>query len=848
MQLSKALQEKADTLFLKTLQTLPTGQKAFLDPIAGCLPEEQNLLKYLYAISPVSDWLNTDFRGFLSYARHGLYLYKTLERCRNLPENIFLDYVVSPRVNNEDLEVCREAFWQALCERIQGLPAVESVLEINYWCAENATYQTTDDRTASPLTVYKTGWGRCGEESVFTVSALRSAGFPARQVYAPRWSHCDDNHAWVEVWIENQWFFMGACEPEPTLNRGWFTYASSRAMYTHTHLFSLFPHTDNLPADGRAKLLENTQSYAKTRAFSVGVMTSDGLPACGARVDIEILNYSEFRRILTLYTGQDGFIQVQLGLGSVHIHASKDNLFAEGFAMIKEQDEIQLILGEHPALFSRSEFDFHAPKDSIISRSPIRSEQLEMNAQRLQLCVNLRSLKHSNPEWLADFEAFKSTCPAEYQDAFSEYIALARGNTPELIQFLQAAGELSLKKLLLSTLHKKDFTDIKAKTLLDHMNTSLRYKNRYPEAIFAQYILSPKIACEKITPWRSFLSGFFTKEEQDGFQKNARALWDFVNSDIAERPELDYSELITAPVPCLQYRTGSLLSKKILFIALCRSIGIPSRLNPADQSPEVYKDGEFHSIDGAQKNALLQCTVKSSQDFQYFQTWTLAKRKGALYETLDLKAEAWQNNRLDIPLASGEYRLLTSNRLPNGDILGSQTLFTLGDGEKLPIELSLRKARSEELFMDILLEDFALTTDKDEKCSAQRLIEKNAAVFLWLDTGKEPTEHVLNELIEGCAAMDFSETSIYFVLKEPEALSDRKLQEALNILPDVHIVYDYEPCAPALSRRIFVEPDKFPLILVVEKNLRCLYGFSGYNVGIVGLLQTIIRALNERNH
>ena len=54
----------------------------------------------------------------------------------------------------------------------------------NYWCAQEATYHCTDDRTLSALAVYRRGNGRCGEESVFTVNALRSVGVPARQVYA----------------------------------------------------------------------------------------------------------------------------------------------------------------------------------------------------------------------------------------------------------------------------------------------------------------------------------------------------------------------------------------------------------------------------------------------------------------------------------------------------------------------------------------------------------------------------------------------------------------------------------------------------------------------------------------
>ena len=75
---------------------------------------------------------------------------------------------------------------------------VEAALEINHWCAGEVMYQGTDMRTGSALEIYRSGVGRCGEEAVFVVNVMRSAGIPARPVYVPRWSHCDDNHAWVE--------------------------------------------------------------------------------------------------------------------------------------------------------------------------------------------------------------------------------------------------------------------------------------------------------------------------------------------------------------------------------------------------------------------------------------------------------------------------------------------------------------------------------------------------------------------------------------------------------------------------------------------------------------------------
>ena len=72
------------------------------------------------------------------------------------------------------------------------------------------------------------------------VPPRKSAGIPARQIYTPRWSHCDDNHAWVEVYIRGSWYFLGACEPEEVLNKGWFAAPASRAILIHSRAFSDF--------------------------------------------------------------------------------------------------------------------------------------------------------------------------------------------------------------------------------------------------------------------------------------------------------------------------------------------------------------------------------------------------------------------------------------------------------------------------------------------------------------------------------------------------------------------------------------------------------------------------------
>ena len=137
-----------------------------------------------------------------------------------IPENIYLHFVLPIRVNTETLDTARLVFYQALKDRVAGLSMEAAVLEVNHWCHEKVIYRSTDDRTSSPLNCVKTTFGRCGEESTLLVTALRSVGIPARQCYTPRWAHCDDNHAWVEAWVDGTWKYLGACEPEAELNKG----------------------------------------------------------------------------------------------------------------------------------------------------------------------------------------------------------------------------------------------------------------------------------------------------------------------------------------------------------------------------------------------------------------------------------------------------------------------------------------------------------------------------------------------------------------------------------------------------------------------------------------------------
>ncbi len=246
---------------------------------------------------------------------------------QELPEDLFVHDVLYYRINSEDISDCRSFFYEQLKDRIVGLDEYQAAVEINYWCVEHATYEMADDRTAGPMTMYRSGKGRCGEESTFTVTALRSVGLAARQVYTPRWAHCDDNHAWVEVWVNGEWHFLGACEPEEKLDRGWFTGPAGQALLIHSRTFGDYAagkREEVIGRDGAVVCHNVTASYTKTRKLRIQVRKQDNTPAAHAQVSVEILNMAEYFPAAVLETDEQGETSIRLGLGDIRLQARSE--------------------------------------------------------------------------------------------------------------------------------------------------------------------------------------------------------------------------------------------------------------------------------------------------------------------------------------------------------------------------------------------------------------------------------------------------------------------------------------------------------------------------------------------
>ena len=845
--LGKALQNYAQWVYDRRVN-LPEGiRKEIERKLKKCTPDEQVLMKFFYGTMPLRDAGEYEFEVFLGFVQHSLMLYETIKWCRELPEEIFLHDVLYYRINSENIENCRRFFYEHLISRIEKKTLEEAVLEVNYWCAENGTYEASDIRTISPLTMYHSGKGRCGEESTFAVTAFRSVGIPARQVYTPQWAHCDDNHAWVEVYVEGSWRFLGACEPEEVLDKGWFVNASSRALMIHTRVFSDYKNLCQTKCIRREEGLyyhNITSRYAKTELLQIKVTEEDGTPAKKARVLIEVLNSAEYGRVAVLDTNAEGKTSIHMGIGTVHLWAVKDSGIGEKVIHIKDKEEVLLTL-RHETNQKNSgiwtDIDLKAPKESEVYPVHLTKQQRIKNRERIHIAAALRTER---------VDGYFREELAEKYPGEKEILRLAAGNFCQLYQFLERDTNPDRKRMLHS-LCAKDYKDVKANVLEAHLREASRYRAEWAEKgeleIYIQYILCPRIFFEEITPFREEIQEYFNDKEKEQFKENPEMIWRYIKEKIIYNENDDYGILYSTPVGTLKSGFGNLTSKKILCVAVCRTLGIPARLDPVIHEAEVYRDSSFVRISGLEGNeeysekAVLTLKRMEGEEWNYHQNWTIGQYRQGYFVTLNYQELKFQDKELRLELEPGYYRILTTNRLPGGDQLASECKVCLKNGQAVELILHKRTGHTEELLVSNQLEDFEIEEDGEIK-QLSALIKSRVYILAFLKPGEEPTEHVLNELHMNEESLKSSKIGICFLLGKHDVPKTSAWQRVIKAFPEAKIVYcSFDDIAESVARRMYVASDEFPLLVLLNPELKGIYACSGYNVGSVKLTLELLK-------
>lgn len=799
--------------------------------------DEETALKFLYAYMPLSDLADYNGVFFLENARKALESRSKVPWGDDIPGEIFLHYVLPVRVNNENLDSFRLKCYDEIHQRIEGLGIKDAALEINYWCQEKVSYQPADSRTSAPLSTMLSARGRCGEESTFTVAALRTAGIPARQVYTPRWAHSDDNHAWVEVYIDGEWFYMGACEPEPVLDRGWFTEPARRAMLVHTKSFGAPTGKENAIVNARNYTeVNNLAKYADTKKIFVSVSDREGDAVAGASVEFRLYNYAEFYPIATVLSDDNGISSFETGFGDLLIWVSKDELFDWEKISVRETDTVFLKIEDRNESGSGIDLDLMIPpvKDPLPGPPP---DLAEKNAARVRHGDSIRNRYIDS--WMKPAEAAATGRKLGINaERAKTVISRSMGNYNEIRKFLAETPDSlrNLAVLMLEALPDKDLRDTKATVLLDHiMNTHAGNRGRH-DRIFINYVLNPRISLEILSPWRSYFDEKLPAVFGSNRMSDPFILVKYLERNITIDDSANYYKTPLTPAGVFDLKVSDKASRAICFVAMCRSMGVPSRLEPSMNIPQFWSNGRWNNVffEGeapiADANAYLRLTTSQLRPVpEYYTHFTIARFDNGRYNTLEYDYNRKVTDFDELGLPAGKYMLVTGNRLDDR-ILAHVRFFELFAGDHLTLDI---KTRTDTLRKEILgsvdMEGISgLFEQKDE-------ILKNAGngfVAAWIEPGLEPTRHVFNDLPVLKDELDAWGGSFLFLNVSEDSGSFDPSQ--LRGLPE-NSYFSADPGLKGFSE--FVKTRKettlsYPLIIQADSAGNITFVSSGYRIGI----------------
>lgn len=854
----------AQTAFTNRLPLLGKTGAAVAKRLSACPDGIRELLQFYYGFMPLSDAFTYDFDLFYRYAAHAASLRRGEARCAALPEEIFLHDVAWYRINSEKIVDCRSFFQEQVSPLIQGLDETQAVLAVNYWCAAQASYEASDERTQSPLSVYRSGSGRCGEESTFLVSVLRSVGIPARQVYVPRWAHCDDNHAWVEVYVGGSWHFLGACEPEEVLDRGWFTNAATRAVLVYARTFTDYGVEDQIAGrDGCVRFLNVTEHYAETKTCCIRVTDEENHPIPDASVSVEILNMAEFFSVLTLTTGADGTACLTMGLGDLLVRAWKDGRCAEAICAA-EETELVLRLTEAPEKreFCPAELEIRAPKDGVTPWPVPDAAQKAVGRTRLKAADAAREKR------LSTFREDAARAAERYPGEADIFLR-ARGNVAGLKEFLDGEDWKQERRELLHSLLDKDFRDLEPELLQEQLRqlaplspvvqrraaSGEQADSASGREAFVRFCLCPRIGMEELTAFAPVIKAFFSEEEQAAFREQPERIRKWKQAHLKYLPGEDYDTLKITPPAALRGLWADEAGKRTLFVAVCRTLGIPARLNPVTGQAEYLTGYGWREVSGQaeaagggaeetftgrshnEKDSARLLLLASPEDpWTYAQTWTIGRLSGTGYETLNYEGIHPENGRMELFLKSGTYRLITTNRMPGGSQYASIIRFQLKEGEERTLEMKLRRPELKDLLVKNPLPAFSLMDGAGNTVESASLLTGAKSLLIFAEEGKEPTEHVLNELPAEKERLERLSCRLILAADSPSSLENPLLKRTVDAFETAQVYFDegLENAEP-VARRMYVEPDRLPLLVAVDEQGCGIYACSGYHVGSVGL-------------
>lgn len=819
--------------------------------------DQEDCLKMLYAYMPLPDMTDRSPEYYLEYVVDpALTARAEMPWGKSVGDTLFRHFVLPVRVNNEALDRHRPEFYADLKDRVKGMSMKDAILEVNHWCHEKVTYQPSDGRTHSPLQSVSSAIGRCGEESTFTVAALRSVGIPARQVYTPRWAHTDDNHAWVEAWADGEWYFLGACEPESILNLGWFNAPASRGMLMHARVFGNYAGgEEQLEKIEGITFINVTDNYAPVDTVTVTAIYPDGKLVADAKATFRLYNYAEFYPIAEKKTDSNGNASLIAGLGDLLIWVTDGTRFGYGKCSVGKDKAINVVLDKTAQTPITVDLDI-VPPVGRNSETPVSDDQRKRNDGRLKAEDALRNVYMAT--FMSDAEATKLAQKLGVETvSLVEIMKKARGNHAVIHAFLEncPAAERTKAILLLQSLTDKDLTDVTPAILADH----LRAVDFSTGDLFGQYVMSPRIEMEELTPYRSFFEKSIPAADMKKYRKNPEKWVKWVADNIVADQTWYPQQIAMSPEAVWNYRNTSPKSRDIFFVAGARTFGIPARIDAvtgktqwADKSGnwmDAVFSGDAADVVSGQQGVIKMDYVPTAiiPDPKYYSNFTVSKIEGGepvllnYPEFIPISETFGKGERLD----NGTYLVTTGQRMADGGVLARMQALSL-DSDTVSVPLTIRHDDNKvQVIGSFDSESKYLPLGSQTESSILSTTGRGYYVLALLKANHEPSNHAIRDIAQAKDALENCGRPVIFLSEDS---GEKVFDIDMSLFPQLPEVVSFgcdtgNSIRDAIMEGMNITSTDLPIIVIADAFNRVVFLSQGYTIGIGEKLSSILKSI-----
>ena len=842
----------------KARREVVTGD-GYFDIFSTLTGSKLQAMQFLYAYMPLPDIADYSAEFHLKNVEYALKARAEMPWGKRVPVREFMHFVLPVRVNNENLDNSREVFYKELKDRVENLSMKEAVLEVNHWCHEKVTYTPSDIRTSSPLATVRTAYGRCGEESTFTVAALRAVGIPARQVYTPRWAHTDNNHAWVEAWVDGEWHFLGACEPEPVLDLAWFNAPASRGMLMHTNVFGRYDGPEEvLSVTPCYTEINVTANYAPVVTTSVLVTDENGTPL-KTDVEFKIYNYAEFYTAATKTTDARGRVTITSGHGDMLAWAAVGGKFGFVKFTAGKENNVKLVVDKAPGYSATLEMNIVPPRER--NTVPFVSEkQATENARRFAYEDSIRNAYVATfitPEKAGMFAQFLGFSGLNERDVV-QLLIKSRGNYKTIMKFLSKVPqqERALAYFLLSAISEKDLRDVSLDVLFDHLENSAR--NGAFDKDYRNYILNPRVSNEMITPYKAFFKEQFNYDQRRFFAGDPQRWVTWCRENIKVDAQWNPLSLCMSPKGVWNMRVADPHSRDIFFVSGARAMGIPARIDEVTgktQYMENYKwvDVNFDAVTTEARNApqgTLKATFTPTQfndNPRYYSHFSISKIVDGRLQLLAYPEEGvtWESLlKNGTAMDTGNYFMMTGTRMADGGVLANLTFFTVEEDKECLIEYVQRESSEElQVIGDFNSENIFYDTTEERERSLLSATGRGYYIIAVIAPGSEPTNHFLRDVMPYKEEFEKWGQKMVLLFRDKDE-ADR----FVNDFPDLPstVVWGTDVNGKIYNEIVTnmkLENPNRPLILVADTFNRVVFVSQGYSIGLGEQLVKVLKKL-----